>query len=254
LSGRLAAAASGVVGLLRSEAPATTGLRLDASAAGLRPSAGEAGLLRVTEIFHSIQGETSRSGLPCAFVRFTGCDLRCGYCDTAYAFQGGSAMTREAIVEKLLAWPTRFVTLTGGEPLLQKELPDLARDLLAHGFTVAVETHGQLSLKGLPAEVIKIVDVKTPGSGEVAKDLSILAELEPKDEVKFVVCSRADFDWSLALIREHRLESRLPLLLSPSFEQVAPKDLAAWMIETGLQARLNLQIHKYIWGAEARGV
>jgi 7-carboxy-7-deazaguanine synthase len=210
--------------------------------------------VQVTEIFHSIQGETSRSGLPCAFVRFTGCDLRCGYCDTEYAFQGGSAMTREAIVLKLLSWPTRFVTLTGGEPLLQKELPDLARDLLAKGFTVAVETHGQLPLKGLPAEVIKIVDVKTPGSGEVAKDFAILEELEPKDEVKFVVCSRADFDWSLALIRKHGLEARLPLLVSPSYGQVEPKELAAWMIEAGLQARLNLQIHKYIWGSEARGV
>jgi 7-carboxy-7-deazaguanine synthase len=210
--------------------------------------------LRVTEIFHSLQGETSRSGLPCSFVRFTGCDLRCGYCDTAYAFEGGSAMTREAIVDRLLAWPTRFVTLTGGEPLLQKELPELARDLLDRGFTVAVETHGQLPVTALPPEVIKIVDIKTPGSGEVAKELSVLDALDAKDEIKFVVCSRADFDWSLALIRKHGLEGRLPLLISPSFEQVDPKDLAAWMLEAGLKARLNLQIHKYIWGAEAQGV
>jgi 7-carboxy-7-deazaguanine synthase len=192
--------------------------------------------------------------LPCAFVRFTGCDLRCGYCDTAYAFHGGTAMTREAIVDRLLAWPTRFVTLTGGEPLLQKELPELAADLLARGFTVAVETHGQLPLDGLPTEVIKIVDVKTPDSGEVAKEFSILAKLNPRDEVKFVVCSRADFDWSVAVIRKYGLEGRLPLLMSPSFGQVEPRELAAWMIETGLQARLNLQIHKYIWGADARGV
>ncbi len=210
--------------------------------------------MRVTEIFHSLQGETSRSGLPCSFVRFTGCDLRCGYCDTAYAFEGGIAMTREAIVDRLLGWPTRFVTLTGGEPMLQKELPELARDLLARGFTVAVETHGQLPVKALPSQVIKIVDIKTPGSGEVAKEVSVLEELDAKDEVKFVICSREDFDWSLALIRKHGLEERLPLLLSPSFGQVEPKDLAAWMLQAGLKARLNLQIHKYIWGTDARGV
>jgi len=210
--------------------------------------------LRVTEIFHSIQGETSRTGLPCAFVRFTGCDLRCGYCDTAYAFQGGEDMTCAAIVERLLAWPTRFVTLTGGEPLLQKELPELARQLLEQGFTVAVETHGQLPVSKLPREVIKIVDVKTPGSGEEAKDLSILDELDGKDELKFVVCSRGDFDWSLDLVRRRRLEGRVPLLFSPSFEQVEARALAAWMLEAGVQARLNLQAHKYIWGKDARGV
>jgi 7-carboxy-7-deazaguanine synthase len=218
------------------------------------PRATSRGEFRVTEIFHSLQGETSRAGLPCSFVRFTGCDLRCGYCDTAYAFHGGGEMTRAEIVERLLAWPTRFVTLTGGEPLLQRDLPALARELIARGFTVAVETHGQLPVKALPAEVIKIVDVKTPGSGEVAKDLSILDDLGPHDELKFVVCSRADFDWSLELIRRHRLEARLPLLMSPSFGQVEPKELAAWVLEAGLQARLNLQIHKYIWGADTRGV
>lgn len=212
------------------------------------------GLFQVTEIFQSLQGETSRAGLPCSFVRFTGCDLRCGYCDTAYAFRGGSPMTQAEIVERLLAWPTRFVTLTGGEPLLQVGLPGLARELLARGFTVAVETHGQLPVKALPPEVIKIVDVKTPGSGEVAKDLAILGDLGPRDELKFVICSREDFDWSLALIRRHGLEARLPLLMSPSFGRVEPKDLAAWIIEAGLQARLNLQIHKYVWGADARGV
>ncbi len=210
--------------------------------------------LRVSEIFHSIQGEGSRSGLPCSFVRFTGCDLRCGYCDTAYAFAGGSDMERAEIVERLLAWPTRFVTLTGGEPLLQKELPDLARDLLSRGFTVAVETHGQRPVGGLPREVVKIVDVKTPGSGEPAVDLGILDQLDGKDELKFVVCSREDFDWSLDVVRSRGLEDRFPLLFSPSFEQVQPRDLAAWMLGAGLKARLNLQVHKYIWGKDARGV
>jgi len=210
--------------------------------------------LRVTEIFFSVQGETSRTGLPCTFVRFTGCDLRCGYCDTAYAFHGGRSMERADILEEIARFPTRFVTLTGGEPLLQKELPALAEDLLARGFTVAVETHGQRSVAALPREVIKIVDIKTPGSGEVARELSVLDELDAKDELKFVVCSRADFDWSLALIREQRLEQRFQLLVAPAFGQIEPRDLAGWMLEAGLQARLNLQIHKYVWGPDARGV
>jgi 7-carboxy-7-deazaguanine synthase len=210
--------------------------------------------LNVTEIFFSIQGETSRAGLPCAFVRFTGCDLRCGYCDTAYAFQGGKQMEPADIVGALLSYPTRFVTLTGGEPLLQKELPKLAMELLGRGFEVAVETHGQASVASLDPRVIKIVDIKTPGSGEVARDLSVLDQLDAKDEIKFVVCSRADFDWSVDLIRRLGLEGRFPLLFSPSFDQVPPADLAAWLLESGVRARLSLQIHKYIWGPEARGV
>ncbi len=210
--------------------------------------------MRVTEIFFSVQGETSRAGLPCAFVRFTGCDLRCGYCDTAYAFHGGATVSRSEILDRLSKFPTRFVTLTGGEPLLQKELPALAEELLAAGFTVAVETHGQRSVAALPRAVIKIVDVKTPGSGEVARDLAVLDELDSKDELKFVICSHEDFDWSLQLIRSRGLEERFQLLMSPSFGVVEPRDLAQWMLEAGLRARLNLQLHKYVWGPDARGV
>ena len=210
--------------------------------------------LRVTEIFESIQGETSRAGLPCVFLRFTGCDLRCGYCDTAYAFHGGEWMEQAQVLERVSTFRSRFVTLTGGEPLLQKELPALAQALLERGYLVAVETHGQRSVAALPREVIKIVDVKTPGSGEVAKSLAVLEELEAKDELKFVVCSREDFDWSAALVRQHRLEERFPILFSPSFGQVEASELARWLLESGLRARLNLQIHKYIWGADARGV
>jgi 7-carboxy-7-deazaguanine synthase len=210
--------------------------------------------LRVTEIFFSVQGETSRSGLPCAFVRFTGCDLRCGYCDTAYAFHGGKWMERAEVLAALERYPTRFVTLTGGEPLLQKELPELSRELLDRGYLVSVETHGQRSVAALPKAVVKIVDVKTPGSGEQVRDLAVLDELDAKDELKFVICSRDDFDWSAGLVREHRLEDRFPLLFSPSFGVVDPRDLAAWLLESGIRARLNLQIHKYVWGAEARGV
>ena len=210
--------------------------------------------MQVTEIFFSIQGEGSRAGRPCVFVRFTGCDLRCAYCDTAYAFQGGQPMSRQEILAEVGRHPSRFVCLTGGEPLLQAELPALARELLDRGYEVAVETHGQRPLGALPAEVVRIADVKTPGSGEVATDLAYLEGLGPRDEVKFVVCSEDDFRWSLEVIRRHRLEGRMEVLLSPSHGQVDPRDLARWMLESGVQARLNLQIHKVLWGADARGV
>lgn len=210
--------------------------------------------MQVTEIFFSIQGEGSRAGRPCAFVRFTGCDLRCVYCDTAYAFHGGRPMSRPEILAEVGRHPTRLVCLTGGEPLLQKELPALARDLLERGYEVTVETHGQLPTDALPPEAVRIADVKTPGSGQPATDLSWLARLSPRDEVKFVVCSEEDFHWSLDVIRSQRLEGRVELLLSPSHGQVDPRDLVRWMLESGVRARLNLQLHKVVWGADARGV
>ncbi len=210
--------------------------------------------MRVTEIFLSIQGEGTRAGRPCAFVRFTGCDLRCVWCDTAYAFHGGEEVPRARIVERLLGWPCRFALLTGGEPLLQPELPELCRELLALGFEVAVETHGQRPLGALPREVIRIADVKTPGSGEQATDLSWLEALAPHDEVKFVVDSEADWRWSLEVIRRHRLDERLAVLVSPVAGKVEPRDLARWILEAGVEARLNLQLHKIVWGSDARGV
>src|SRR5512138_899160 len=169
--------------------------------------------MRVTEIFFSIQGEGTRAGRPCVFVRFTGCDLRCGYCDTAYAFHGGEDRSREEILAAVARHPSRFVLLTGGEPLLQKELPALARDLLDRGYEVAVETHGQRPMDALPREVVRIADVKTPGSGEPATELAWLDRLEPHDEVKFVVCSEDDFRWSREVIRRHALEGRVHVLL-----------------------------------------
>ena len=210
--------------------------------------------MRVTEIFFSIQGEGTRAGRPCVFVRFTGCDLRCVYCDTAYAFHGGKDLGRDEILAEVARHPTKFVLLTGGEPLLQRELPELARELLARGYEVAVETHGQRPLDALPREVVRIVDVKTPGSGEPATELAWLDRLEPHDEVKFVVCSEDDFRWSREVIRRHALEGRVHVLLSPVWGSVEPKELARWILESGLEARLSLQIHKVIWGAEARGV
>ena len=210
--------------------------------------------MRVTEIFFSIQGEGTRAGRPCAFVRFTGCDLRCVYCDTAYAFHGGRDLGREEILAQVARFPTRFVLLTGGEPLLQRDLPELARELLARGYEVAVETHGQRPLDALPREVVRIVDVKTPGSGEPAPDLGWLDRLEPHDEVKFVVCSEDDFRWSREIVRRHRLEGRVHVLFSPVWGSVEPRELARWLLESGLDARLSLQIHKVIWGADVRGV
>jgi 7-carboxy-7-deazaguanine synthase len=210
--------------------------------------------VRVTEIFFSIQGEGSRAGRPCAFVRFTGCDLRCGYCDTAYAFHGGEEMTRAQILAALAPHPTRFVLLTGGEPLLQKDLPALVHELIDAGYEVAIETHGQRPLDDLPPAAIRIVDVKTPGSGEPATDLSYLDRLMPHDEVKFVVCSEDDFRWSERIVRERRLTERAEVLFSPAWGAVEAKDLARWLLESGLDVRLSLQIHKVVWGATARGV
>jgi 7-carboxy-7-deazaguanine synthase len=210
--------------------------------------------MRVTEIFFSIQGEGTRAGLPFVFVRFTGCDLRCVYCDTAYAFHGGTELSEAAILEAVDRHPGTPVLLTGGEPMLQRGVPALARALLARGREVLVETHGQRPLDELPAAVVRIVDVKTPDSGEVAVDLAYLDRLLPHDEVKFVVSSRADFAWSCEVIRRHRLEGRVQVLLSPVWGKVEPRQLAEWLLESGLQARLSLQVHKVIWGAEARGV
>jgi 7-carboxy-7-deazaguanine synthase len=210
--------------------------------------------MRVTEIFFSIQGEGTRAGRPCVFVRFTGCDLRCVYCDTAYAFHGGRDLPREEILAEVARHPTKFVLLTGGEPMLQRELPELARELLDRGYEVAIETHGQRPLDALPREVIRIVDVKTPGSGEPATELGWLDRLERHDEVKFVVCSEDDFRWSREIVRRFALEGRVHVLFSPVWGSVEPRDLARWILESGMEARLSLQIHKVIWGADVRGV
>jgi 7-carboxy-7-deazaguanine synthase len=210
--------------------------------------------MRVTEIFFSIQGEGTRAGRPCVFVRFTGCDLRCTYCDTTYAFHGGRDLTREEILAEVARHPCKLVLLTGGEPLLQKELPELARELLARGYEVTVETHGQRPLGALPGAAVRIVDVKTPGSGEVTTDFAYLDALAPHDEVKFVVASEDDWRWSLDVIRRHRLDRKVAVLVSPVHGAVDPRDLARWVLESGVEARLNLQLHKIIWGPTATGV
>jgi len=209
--------------------------------------------VRVTEIFHSIQGESTLAGEPTVFVRFTGCDLRCQYCDTEYAFYGGTQMSLQQILDEVAKYPARFVCLTGGEPTLQKELPALAQKLLDRGYQVSLETHGQRPLDAVPAGVRKIVDLKTPGSDEPHTDFAAFQALSPGDEVKVVVCSREDFRWALARLDELRLWGKVPVLFSPSYGQVAPQDLAAWLLESGRPARLQLQLHKILWG-EKRGV
>ena len=209
--------------------------------------------MRVTEIFYSIQGESTLAGEPTVFVRFTGCDLRCQYCDTEYAFYGGQQMSREEILAEVARHPARFVCLTGGEPTLQKELPELARDLMTRGYQVSLETHGQRPLGAIPRGVRKIVDLKTPGSAEAHTELGVFRELSPGDEVKVVVCSRDDFRWALGKIDELELWGKVPVLFSPSYGEVAAEDLASWILESGKPARLQLQLHKLIWG-EKRGV
>jgi len=209
--------------------------------------------VRVTEIFYSIQGESTLAGEPTVFVRFTGCDLRCRYCDTEYAFYGGRPMSRAEILAEVTRYPARFVCLTGGEPTLQKELPELAQDLLDRGYQVSLETHGQRPLGAVPRGVRKIVDLKTPGSAEPHTEFGVFRELSPGDEVKVVICSRDDFEWAIRKLDELEVWAKVPVLFSPSYGEVAPADLAAWVLGSGKPGRLQLQLHKVIWG-EKRGV
>jgi 7-carboxy-7-deazaguanine synthase len=211
--------------------------------------------MRITEIYSSVQGETQYAGLPCTLVRTTGCDLRCGYCDSAFAFQGGRDMALDDIVAEVGRLGAPLVLLTGGEPMLQREMPALAARLLASGYRVMIETSGAHPLEALPPEVIRIVDLKTPGSGESHRNRwETLRTLGERDAVKFVVTSEDDYRWALDVIREHRLAGRTEVLLSPAHGIVDPKQLCAWMLRDRAPARLNLQIHKYIWSPDARGV
>lgn len=211
--------------------------------------------MRVTEIFFSIQGESTRAGRPCVFVRFTGCDLRCTWCDTEYAFVGGKTMSADEIVAEMERHPTRLVCLTGGEPLLQRDLPALAQTLLDRGWEVTVETHGQRPLNTLPEGVSRVVDLKTPGSGEEHRDFTLFECLNQSDELKVVVADEADFHWAVERIREHRLHRRVgTVLFSPVFGKVEPKALAEWLLASGLEARMQLQLHKLVWGPNVTGV
>jgi 7-carboxy-7-deazaguanine synthase len=211
--------------------------------------------LVVCETFASLMGESTRAGVPAYFIRLTGCNLRCRYCDTAYAYEGGREMTVAGLVEMVRAQPHRLALVTGGEPLLQAETPFLLTDLLDAGFTVCLETNGSLPIDTVDARVHRILDVKCPGSGMTEHNYwGNLDLLTPRDEVKFVVSDRSDFTWALKVIDRHGLAERLPVLISPVFGQVSLQEAAAWILASGLPVRLNLQLHKYIWGTEVRGV
>ena len=212
--------------------------------------------LTVNEIYQSVQGESTWAGLPCVFVRLTFCDLRCTYCDTEYAFYEGNKMTLEEIVEKVRSFTCLLVEVTGGEPLLQPACVPLLRMLCEAGFTVLLETSGAHDISAVDPRVHRIMDLKTPSSGECARNLySNIAHLSERDEVKFVVGSREDYEWARDRVREHDLAAKVrAILLSPVFGKIAPADIVAWMLEDKLPARFQLQMHKFIWEPKARGV
>lgn len=208
--------------------------------------------LRITEIFHSLQGETTTTGLPTVFVRLTGCPLRCDYCDTAYAFEGGEKMTFQDILDTVAEYQTDFITVTGGEPLAQPQCIELLEQLCDLGYRVSLETSGAMPIEDVDPRVIKIVDLKTPGSGEVSRNLyENINYLQPEDEVKFVICDRKDYDWSCMQIDQLRLrDTGSEILFSPSQGQLAPALLAQWILEDKIKVRMQLQAHKVIWGDE----
>ena len=224
----------------------------------LKPLQGkEAGTVVVHEVYRSLQGEGIQAGLPCVFVRLTACHLRCSYCDTPHAFHRGEAVGLEGLVDRTLALarPGDLIEVTGGEPLLQDEALPLMARLADSGHEVLLETSGACDIGPVDPRVRIILDLKTPGSGEAsANRWENLARLKPADEVKVVVCDREDFDWAVGKIREHRLLERCPVLLAPAFGRVSAAELADWILESGLPIRLQVQLHKQLWGPDARGV
>src|SRR5213594_1108006 len=211
-------------------------------------------MLRVTEIFHSIQGESSHAGRPCAFVRLTGCNLRCRWCDSEYTFTGGEKMSIDAIVDQVKGYGCNLVEITGGEPLAQSESLEMIQRFCDEGFEVLIETSGSIDIAPVDRRATIILDIKCPGSGEVEKNRwENLQHLKPQDEIKFVIADRADYDWARKIIAERNL-NRWTVLLSPMWGEMDLKSLAEWMLADRLPARLQTQLHKHIWGAEARGV
>ena len=206
--------------------------------------------LRLTEIFHSLQVEASRAGLPTVFVRLTGCPLRCVWCDTTYSFTGGEPATVASVLAEVAQYPVRQVCVTGGEPLAQKECLPLLSALCDAGYDVSLETSGALDIAAVDPRVARIMDLKAPDSGESDKNRwENLAFLTPRDEIKIVVASRTDYEWARELIRERRLDTLCPVLLSPAQGLVDPTALAEWILEDGLNVRLQLQLHKLLWGS-----
>jgi 7-carboxy-7-deazaguanine synthase len=207
--------------------------------------------LRITEIFYSLQGESLTAGCPTVFIRLTGCPLRCGYCDTDYAFQGGEWMGLPEILDCVAGYTPHYVTVTGGEPLAQRNCLSLLRALCDAGYTVSLETSGALTVEAVDPRVVKVMDLKTPGSGEVERNrYENLDALSCNDQVKFVICDREDYQWARELIARYRLDSVCEILFSPSHGQQDPAQLAEWILEDRLPVRLQLQLHKQLWGNE----
>lgn len=209
--------------------------------------------LRVTEIFFSLQGETKTVGLPTVFVRLTGCPLRCQYCDTAYAFQGGKLFTINEILDQVSQFKTPYVTVTGGEPLAQKACFPLLQALCDNDYEVSLETSGALDMSTVDARVVKVLDIKTPGSKEVERNYwQNIDYLLPHDQVKFVICNQADYEWSKDILHKHQLADRCHVLFSPSYDELSAGLLADWIIADQLPVRLQIQLHKILWG-DAKG-
>ncbi len=208
--------------------------------------------LRITEIFLSLQGETTTVGLPTVFVRLTGCPLRCQYCDTAYAFSGGSIVSLDRIVDEVQGFGVNHVTVTGGEPLAQPDVFELLRRLCDLGLNVSLETSGALDVQGVDARVVKVLDFKTPGSGEVSRNLwQNLEHCHSSDQVKFVICSRADYEWAKLQCDAYRIRTRVgEILFSPSYTELPARTLADWIVADKLPVRMQVQLHKILWGDE----
>ncbi|TDJ36854.1 MAG: 7-carboxy-7-deazaguanine synthase QueE [Gammaproteobacteria bacterium] len=208
------------------------------------------GQLRITEIFLSLQGETNTMGLPTVFVRLTGCPLRCQYCDTAYAFSGGKLMSFDTILDTVQNKGVRYVTVTGGEPLAQPNVHMLLTTLCDEDFIVSLETSGAVDISGVDPRVVKILDIKTPGSGEVSRNLwKNIDHCDTKDQIKFVICNRQDYDWAKLKCDEHTLSKKVAdVLFSPSADELCATELADWIIEDRLPVRMQIQLHKYLWG------
>jgi 7-carboxy-7-deazaguanine synthase len=205
--------------------------------------------LRIFEIFYSLQGESSRVGLPTVFVRLTGCPLSCGYCDTEYAFHGGNTQTLDEILAQVASYQAQYVCVTGGEPLAQKGCNALLTKLCDAGYQVSLETSGAMDISQVDSRVAVIMDIKTPGSGEESKNLwTNIAHLKPKDEVKFVLVDSADYEWAKQVLVSHKLNEKCAVLFSPVYKTLPPADLAAWVLADRLPVRMQLQLHKILWG------
>ena len=211
--------------------------------------------LKINEIFYSIQGESSYTGLPCIFIRLTYCNLRCSYCDTEYAFYDGKDISIDDILSEIKKYPTDLVMVTGGEPLIQDYCINLMQKLITENYSVMLETSGSMKLNKVPKKVIKIVDFKCPSSDMMEKnDWQILSDIQKQDEIKFVIGNKKDYDWSKKMITKYKLNELCPVLFSPVYNVMSIQDLSEWILKDGIKVRLQSQLHKHIWGPETKGV